>query len=112
MTTSDFACRERRSTNERKKRGFKSEVAAWSQAALKRGVSIITLFAPRVHLALKDEDSEDLNAISLGIHRPTQPPTRPSHTMRYVSFEQPSNRDMASPRRQGWTKNAGTPVMG
>ena len=49
--------------------------------------------------------------ISFGTQRPTQPPTRPSHTIRYVSLEQ-SNFDMASPRRHGWTKNEGTPVTG
>jgi len=50
-------------------------------------------------------------AISLGTHRPTHPPTRPSQTIRYVSFEQ-SKFDIASPRRQGWTKKDGSPVMG
>lgn len=49
--------------------------------------------------------------ISLGTHSPTHPPTRPSQTVRYSSLEQ-SKLAMAPPRKHGWTKNVGTPVIG
>lgn len=50
-------------------------------------------------------------AISLGTQRPTHPPTKPNHIIMYCSLEQ-SNPDMASPRRHGWMKKDGRPVMG